>query len=142
MIVSSVLVGVFGLAAPVWLAWMSTRMISSNFAVTEDYAYKASLAQSYVGFRDEAKGLDPLLEQRLFAAAITQLDANPVRFINSEHPGSPLQDLLQQPFMNKLMEDDSLKQKLIDWLKDRFGAKLSTYVRVERQTPAETKNTP
>lgn len=131
----SVLIGIFGLAAPVWLAWMATRMISKNFALTEDYAYKAALAQSYVGFRDEAKGLDPVLEQRLFAATITHLDANPVRLMDSNHPGSPLQDLLQQPFMGELMKDDSFRQHLVNWLKDRFGSRLAGYVKVEAKSP-------
>jgi len=124
-IAAQFLLTIFGVGAPVWLAWMSTRMISKNFALTEDYAYKASLAQAYVGFRKEAKGLDPLLEQRLFAAAITQLDANPVRFLDASHPGSPLQDLLQQPFMRDLLQDPSVKQKFVEWLKSRFNAKLS-----------------
>lgn len=124
-IAAQFLLTIFGVGAPVWLAWMSTRMISKNFALTEDYAYKASLAQAYVGFRQEARGLDPLLEQRLFAAAITQLDANPVRFLDAAHPGSPLQDLLQQPFMRDvLMQDPNLKARLVEWLKSRFNAKL------------------
>jgi chemotaxis protein histidine kinase CheA len=118
------LLSLFGVAAPVWLAWMSTRMIARNFAIREDYAYKAAIAKAYVGFREQARGLDPILEQRLFAAAITQLDANPVRFIDSAHPGSPLQDLLQQPFMQEALRQEAAKQQLLDWLKTRFKFKL------------------
>jgi hypothetical protein len=80
-----------------------------------------------------------IFEQRLFAAAITQLDANPVRFLNSEHPGSPLQDLLQQPFMRDIMKDDSFKQHLVDWFKQKFGNQLSTFVKNEVPPIVESK---
>jgi chemotaxis protein histidine kinase CheA len=125
VLAANVVLALLGVGAPVWLAWMSTRMISKNFALTEDYAYKASLAKAYVGFREQARGLDPIFEQRLFAAAITQLDANPVRFLSSAHPGSPLQDLLQQPFMQEALTDGNFKQRLIEWLKATFRAKVS-----------------
>lgn len=115
---------IFGVGAPVWMAWIATRMISMNFVISSDYAYKASLAQAYTGFREQAKGLDPLLEQRLLAAAITQLDANPVRFVDDRHPGTPLQELLQQPFMQDLLQVTTFKQQLIDWFKARFKLKL------------------
>lgn len=132
---ANVFLALLGVGAPIWLAWMSTKMISKNFALTEDYAYKASLAKAYVGFRQEAKGLDPLFEQRLFAAAITQLDANPVRFIDSAHPGSPLQDLLQQPFMQEFLENPTIKQQLVDWLKLRFRAKVTMPSKADTQSP-------
>lgn len=122
-LMANLFLAVLGVSAPLWLAWMSTRMISKNFAITEDYAYKASLAQAYVGFKKEALGLDALFEQRLFAAAVTQLDANPVRFVHDSHPGSPLQDLLQQPFMQDMMKTDSIRAQLLEWLKSRFQIK-------------------
>jgi len=119
-LIAKLLVAVLSVGAPVWLAWMATRMISKNQSIAVDYDYKASLAKAYIGFKQEAHGLDPVLEQRLFAAAITQLDANPVRFLDRAHPGSPLQDLLQQPFMNEVLQDATVKQKLTDWLNSRF----------------------
>ncbi len=111
-----------GAGAPIWLAWLSTGMISKYFQISEDYAYKASLATAYVGFKKEAKGLDPIFEQRLFAAAITQLDANPLRFFeDSSHPGSPIQDLLQQPFMRSAMKSNlGFKDSFSNWMNERF----------------------
>lgn len=125
---ANVVLALLGVGAPVWLAWMSTQMISKNFALAEDYAYKASLAKAYVGFRTEAKNLDPIFEQRLFAAAITQLDANPVRFLSAAHPGSPLQDLLQQQFMQDYLQDATIREKMVEWIKKTFRAKLSPSV--------------
>ena len=123
-LVAQLVLTILGVGAPVWLAWISTKMISKTLAISEDYSYKAALAQAYVGFRDEAKGLDPLLEQRLFAAAVTQLDANPVRFLDAQHPSSPLQELLQQPFMQNVLESATIKQHLIDWFNARFKLRL------------------
>jgi hypothetical protein len=136
------LVSAFGLAPFIWLAWMATRMIGKNFALTEDYSYKAALAQAYVGFRDEAKELDPIFLQRLFAAAVTQLDANPVRFVHADHPGSPLQDLLQQPFFTELLKSDSFRQQLVEWLKRRFDWNISTVPKPESASPSATAPKP
>lgn len=119
-LLAELILAIFGVSAPVWMAWVATRMLSKNLALTEDYAYKASLAQAYVGFRDQARDLDPVLEQRLFAAAVTQLDANPVRLLDGRHPGSPLQDLLQQPFMIEALKDPRAKEGLLKWFKERF----------------------
>jgi hypothetical protein len=119
---TELILSILGVGPAIWLAWMATRMISQNLAVTQDYAYKAALAQAYVGFREEAAGMDPLLEQRLFAAAITQLDANPVRLLGASHPGSPLQDLFQQQFMRDLLETNpTFKEKMTKWLGERFA---------------------
>jgi chemotaxis protein histidine kinase CheA len=131
-LVLEILLSMFGVGGLVWLAWIATRMLSRNHAVSEDYSYKAALAQAYVGFRNEAKGLnDPLFEQRLFAAAITQLDSNPVRLLGFFHPGSPLQDLLQQPFMQDLLKNEAFKASLVGWLTSHFGGRGQSLRRAE-----------
>ncbi len=126
-IVAQILFFIMGVGAPVWLAWMATRMMSKYFQLSEDYSYKASLAKAYIGFKEQADGLDPIFEERLFAAAITQLDANPLRFFEeSSHPGSPIQDLLQQPFMIAALKKDGFRSSISQWMNDRF--KTSFYV--------------
>lgn len=121
-ILAQILFFLIGAAAPIWLAWMSTRMISRYFQLSEDYSYKTSLAKAYVGFKEQADGLDPIFEERLFAAAITQLDSNPLRFSeHSSHPDSPLQDLLQQPFMISTMKTNmGFKDSMSGWMNRRF----------------------
>ena len=115
------LLSTLSVAAPVWLAWMSSKMISRYFHLSEDYAYKAAIATAYMGFKDQAKNRDPIFEERLFAAAITQLDSNPLRFFNSEsHPSSPLQDLLQQPFMQSALNNPTFKTEFIGWINRVF----------------------
>jgi len=115
------LVSVFSLSGPIWLSWVATRRLANTFAISEDYAYKAAIAQAYQGYRDSVKDADPLMQQRLFATVVTQLDANPVRFLSDVHPASPLQDLLQQKWMEDALKDSTFKQKFIDWFKYKYG---------------------
>ena len=59
-----------------------------------------------------------------FAAAITQLDANPVRLLDrsNSHPGSPLQDLLQQDFMQAAIKNLTFRNLFVAWLSKTFNA--------------------
>lgn len=120
MVFQLILNGV-ALSGPVWLSWVATRRLSSIFVISEDYAYKAAVAQAYQGYRDSAKDSDPLMQQRLFATVVTQLDANPTRFVSEKHPGSPLQDLLQQPWMVEAMNDPTFREKFITWFKYKYS---------------------
>lgn len=105
----------------VWGAWLCTKMISKYFHLAEDYSYKAAISQAYVGFKEQANNLDPIFQERLFAAAITQLDSNPLRFFESSaQPGSPLQDLLQQPFIQDALQDNNFKEGITGWLRKVF----------------------
>jgi hypothetical protein len=89
------LVGVLGLAGPVWLAWISTKQIGQRFRLAEDYAYKAALSSAYEGYRTEAISLDPMLQAQLFAIALTRLDEIPLRLVEQDVPGSPLHEILK-----------------------------------------------
>lgn len=109
------------LSGPVWLTWVATRRLSNIFVISEDYAYKAAIAQAYQGYRDSVKDGDPLMAQRLFSTVVTQLDANPTRFVSDKHPGSPLQDLLQQPWMIEKMNDPTFREKFITWFRYKYS---------------------
>jgi hypothetical protein len=113
--------GLFTLSAPLWLAWLSTKRLSNTYAITEDYAYKSAIAQAYQGYRDTAKDGDEQMSLRLFATVITQLDASPVRFISPQHPGTPWQDLINQPWMQDVLKDPTIKEKFNNWVKERFS---------------------
>lgn len=115
------LISIFSMSGPIWLSWVATKRLAKTFAISEDYAYKAAIAQAYQGYRDSVKDGDPLMQQRLFATVVTQLDANPVRFLSTDHPASPLQDLLQQSWMEEALKDNTFKQKFIDWFKYKYG---------------------
>jgi hypothetical protein len=116
-----VLFGLSTLSAPIWLAWLATKRLSKTYAISEDYAYKSAVAQAYQGYRDSVKDGDEQMRLRLFATVITQLDATPVRFISNQHPGTPWQDLMNQPWMQDILKDETIRGKFNNWMKDRFS---------------------
>jgi hypothetical protein len=95
---------VLTVGAPVWLAWLATKQISHIFRLAEDYGYKASVAKAYEGFKEEAVKIDKQFEARLFASALERFNENPIRLISDTQPGSPLNEFLQQPAIQKLMD--------------------------------------
>lgn len=92
------------IAAPVWFAWLATRQIGQRFRLAEDYAFKASVARAYEGYRKEAARLDTELEARLFASALDRLDEAPLRFLSVEEHGSPYESLLASAGFQKALE--------------------------------------
>ncbi|MGZ2748295.1 hypothetical protein [Burkholderia stagnalis] len=87
-------VSLLSVGAPVWFAWLSTKQIGQRFRLSEDYAYKASISKAYEGYRREAVDLDEDFQKRLFASALTRLDEQPLRFVESETHGSPWHEFL------------------------------------------------
>jgi hypothetical protein len=86
---------IVGIGAPVWFAWLSTKQIGQSFRLAEDYAFKASVAKAYEGYRREAADLDPQFAQRLFGSALTRLEEAPIRLLDQQVHSSPMQELLQ-----------------------------------------------
>lgn len=84
----------FSVAAPVWFAWVATKQIGQRFRLAEDYAFKASVARAYEGYRREAIRLDPAFEARLFSSTLDRLEEAPLRFVEDENWGSPLHEAL------------------------------------------------
>lgn len=91
-------------AAPVWFAWLSTRQIGQTFRLSEDYAYKASVARSYEGYRKEAKSVNDDLVEQLLSSAIRRVDEQPLRVVGQGEPGSPWHDLMSSPVISKAFE--------------------------------------
>jgi len=82
------------IAGPVWFAWIATKQIGHRFRLAEDYAFKASVAKAYEGYRREAARIDPTFSARLFGSALDRIDEAPIRFVESHTPGTPWQDVL------------------------------------------------
>jgi hypothetical protein len=110
-VVGNLVLAFVSVAAPVWFAWLATKQIGQRFRLAEDYAFKASVSRAYEGYRREAARVDPELEQRLLASALTRLDEQPLRLVEPSSFGSPLHELLAS---------DTLKEavKLIPGIKD------------------------
>lgn len=86
---------VAAVSAPIWFAWLASLQIGYQFRLVEDYSYKASIAKAYEGYRREAAKIDPTLALRLMSTTIGRLDELPIRLVQKDVPGSPLQDLVK-----------------------------------------------
>jgi hypothetical protein len=85
------------LLAPIWLAWMLTKQIGQRFRLAEDYGFKASVAKAFAGYRAEATRLDEEdgnFAKRLFTSALDRIEEPPLRYVEPENHGSPLQDFI------------------------------------------------
>lgn len=109
------------IAAPVWFAWLATRQIGQRFRLAEDYAFKASVARAYEGYRKEAARLDPELESRLFASALDRLDEAPLRFLSTEEHGSPYESLFASTGFQKALEKIPSLRDTVAAALDRAG---------------------
>lgn len=103
-IVAQILLAFLGIGAPLWFSWLATKQIGQRFRLSEDYAFKASVAKAYEGYRKEAAVLDPEFQATLFRSALSRLDEAPLRLVEAEQHGSPWSELL-----NSDMVKDALK---------------------------------
>lgn len=107
------MLSILSISAPVWFAWLATKQINQRFRLSEDYAFKASVAKAYEGYRREAAKIDPEFESRLFASALTRLEEAPLRLVESDPHGSPWHELLESTSFQKALIN-------IPGLKDQF----------------------
>lgn len=114
----NILLTVFSVGAPVWFAWLATKQIGQRFRLAEDYAFKASVAKAYEGYRREAARIDESFEARLFGSALTRLEEAPLRLVESETHGSPWHELISsEVFQNALKTMPELKIKFVEVFK-------------------------
>ena len=87
-------------AAPaIWLGWFSARQISILSRIQEDYAYKASTAVAFEGYKKEVVSADDNeLLKKLLETAITNFGANPVRLYDGkiQDHGHPIEALIEK----------------------------------------------
>ncbi|WP_155754354.1 hypothetical protein [Burkholderia multivorans] len=138
-------ISMLSVGAPIWFAWLSTKQIGQRFRLAEDYAYKASISKAYEGYRREALELDEDFQKRLFASALTRLDEQPLRFVESETHGSPWHELANSKLMKEairiapelMTRFRSEAKEVVDKAK---GAEKDKAVAVEGAENAETTN--
>jgi len=90
----NLMLSVLSVGAPIWFAWLATKQIGQRFRLSEDYAFKASISRAYEGYRREAARIDPDLEAQLLQSALSRLDEQPLRLVESASYGSPWHELL------------------------------------------------
>lgn len=109
---------IFSLGGPVWFAWLATKQIGQRFKLTEDYAYKASVAKAYEGYRKEAARIDEAFEARLFNSALQRVEEAPLRLVDLENHGSPWHEFVcSDAFMAALRLIPGFKDKYISMCK-------------------------
>lgn len=116
------LVSALGVGAPFWLAWIATLQIGQRFRLAEDYAFKATVARAYEGYRREAVRLDQesagenAFEQRLFGAALQRLEEEPLRYVSRHDGGSPLEAFFARSDVGKLLDESGtgLRMRLLE----------------------------
>lgn len=113
------ILSIIGLAAPIWFAWLATKQISQRFRLSEDYAFKASVAKAYEGYRREAARIDEAFEARLFSSALTRLEEAPLRLVENDYHGSPWHEFFSSPAFQKALDTvPDLKDKFISIAKE------------------------
>lgn len=90
--------------ASVWFAWLATKQIGQRFRLAEDYAFKASVSRAYEGYRREAANIDEEFVSRLFSSALSRLDEQPLRLVETATHGSPWHELASSELVRKAAE--------------------------------------
>ncbi len=110
-----IFLSLLSLGAPIWFAWLATKQIGQRFKLSEDYAFKASVAKAYEGYRKEASRIDENMEKRLFSSALDRLEEPPLRVMEKEHYGSPWHELISSAQFKKVLEIfPELKDKILN----------------------------
>jgi len=102
------------ISAPIWFAWLATKQINQRFRLSEDYAFKASVAKAYEGYRREAARIDEAFEARLFSSTLSRLEEAPLRLVESDPHGSPWHEFISSPsFKSAIDTIPELKETFI-----------------------------
>lgn len=109
--------------APLWFAWLATKQVGQRFRLAEDYAFKASVAKAYEGYRKEAARIDPAFEPRLFGSALTRLDEAPLRLVETGTHGSPWHELANSEAVRRTFDAaPEFRDKITDLLREAIAA--------------------
>lgn len=115
IVIAHAILSILSIGAPLWFAWISSKQISQRFRLAEDYAFKASVAKAYEGYRKEAVKIDEAFVARLFSTALTRIEEEPLRLISEKDHSSPWQELISsKPFQEALDMIPELKEKFIE----------------------------
>lgn len=124
-----IFLSIISFGAPIWFAWIATKQISQRFKLAEDYAFKASVAKAYEGYKNEAAKIDKEFEKRVFGSALSRLEEAPLRLMEKEHYGSPWHELLNSDKLKETLEKTpDLKDKLLNLLNSKKEAKIDNKI--------------
>lgn len=104
----------------VWMAWIATKHIGQRFKLSEDYHYKASVAKSYHGYREEAHKIDDNFAHRLFDTTLTRFEEPPLRLMDKDNFGSPLHEFFNSKVVSDLIKNNANFKFAVDHLYDKI----------------------
>ncbi len=112
-----VALSILSLGPPIWFAWLATKQIGQRFRMASDYAFKASVAKAYEGYRREAARIDPEFEARLFSSALSRVEEAPLRLVEVHSYGSPLHEFAtSEAFQKFKTEFPEATDKLLSYI--------------------------
>lgn len=100
----NLVLALLSVGATVWFSWVATKQIGQRFRLAEDYAFKASVSRAYEGYRREASNIDEVFVARLFSSALSRLDEQPLRLVETTTHGSPWHELASSDVVRKATE--------------------------------------
>lgn len=136
VVVTQLLLSVLSIGAPLWFSWLSTKQINQRFKLAEDYAFKASVAKAYEGYRKEASDLvDDSFKTRLFDSALSRLEEAPLRFVQEPDHSTPWMEMLNSKafdkFLNSSIENVNFVKELIS---KKTGPTVVTTENIKKET--------
>lgn len=102
--VINLILALLSVGATVWFSWLATKQIGQRFRLAEDYAFKASVSRAYEGYRREAANIDEKFVAKLFSSALSRLDEQPLRLVETTTHGSPWHELASSDIVRKATE--------------------------------------
>lgn len=133
-----VVLSIMSIGAPIWFAWIATKQIGQRFRLAEDYAFKASVAKAYEGYKKEAAKIDSSFATRLFSSALSRLEEAPLRLVEKETHGSPGHELLSsKQFQDALSTIPEQRDKFIEVFKNGLSTVASNLSLSQKKTPAQ-----
>jgi hypothetical protein len=104
VVVINLVLTLLSVGATVWFSWLATKQIGQRFRLAEDYGFKASVSRAYEGYRREAANIDEAFVSRLFSSALSRLDEQPLRLVETATHGSPWHELASSHLFRKAIE--------------------------------------
>ncbi|MDR7378599.1 hypothetical protein J2X19_003293 [Rhodoferax ferrireducens] len=133
------LLSALSVGAPLWFAWLATKQIGQRFRLAEDYAFKATVAKAYEGYRKEAARIDPDFEHRLFGSALSRLDEAPLRLVDLNSHGSPGHEAIDSEILRKAIETiPEFRDKFLQLLKEATSAVAASVKKKDEAVQSES----
>ena len=134
----NLVLALLSVGSTVWFAWVATKQIGQRFRLAEDYGFKASVSRAYEGYRREAESIDEEFVSRLFSSALSRLDEQPLRLVETATHGSPWHEAASSEVIKKALANvPGFMDQVFDLAKSAIGrTQVAKPAAVASQSPA------